>query len=85
MYIQQGKDLSEVDTVIGTGGIFARHPQARAMLLGAMTEKQDLSILTPRQPKCFLDRRYIFWAAGLLAEKEPEAGLKLLKRYLVAL
>ena len=55
------------------------------MLVGAMPADQDPLILSPRQPNCFLDRRYIFWAAGLLTESEPEAGLKLLKQYLVPL
>lgn len=85
MYVQAGKDLSQIGPVVGTGGIFAQHAQAGVMLLGAMTNKREPLLLTPRQPQCYLDRRYIFWAAGLLADPEPQAGLKLLKRYLEAL
>ena len=83
MFVQRGKDLSQVGTVIGTGGIFAHHPQALNMLRGAVADGRDPFLLAPRQPRLYLDRRYIFWAAGLLADEEPVAGLRLLKRYLV--
>jgi len=81
MFVQRGKDLSPVATVVGTGGIFAHHPRAGAMLQGAVAAS-DPFLLVPQQPRFYLDRRYVFWAAGLLADDEPLAGLKLLKRYL---
>jgi uncharacterized protein (TIGR01319 family) len=83
MFVQRGKDLSRVSTVVGTGGVFAHHPQARAMLQAATASQRDPSLLAPQRPRLYLDRCYILWAAGLLAEDEPRAGLRLLKRYLV--
>ncbi|HID86412.1 MAG TPA: MutL protein [Anaerolineae bacterium] len=83
IFVQRGKDLSRVDTVVGTGGVFAHHPQAWAMLRGAVADGRDPLLLAPRQPHLYLDRRYIFWAAGLLADHEPYVALRLLKRYLV--
>ncbi len=82
MFVQRGKDLSRVGIVVGTGGIFAHHPQARAMLQAATASQRDPS-LAPQRPRLYLDRRYVLWAAGLLAENEPRAGLRLLKRCLV--
>jgi hypothetical protein len=85
IFVQRGKDLSQVGTVVGTGGIFAYHPQAEIMLQGAIADRRDPFLLAPRRPRLYLDRRYIFWAAGLLADREPHAGLRLLKRYLESL
>lgn len=53
------------------------------MLQGAVADGRDPFLLAPRQPRLYLDRRYIFWAAGLLADDEPYVGLRLLKRCLV--
>lgn len=83
MFVQRGKDLSQVGTVVGTGGIFAHHPLAETVLWGAVADERDPFLLAPRQPRLYLDRRYILWAAGLLADDEPQAALQLMKRYLV--
>jgi uncharacterized protein (TIGR01319 family) len=85
IFVQRGKDLSQVGTVVGTGGIFAHHPQAGVMLQGAVADRRDPFLLAPRRSQLYLDRRYIFWAAGLLADREPHTGLRLLKRYLESL
>lgn len=83
VFVQQGKDLSRVGSVVGTGGIFAHHPQAGTVLQAATANPRRPFFLAPRQPRLYLDRRYILWAAGLLTQEEPLAGLRLLKRYLV--
>ena len=84
MFVQRGKDLSEVGIVVGTGGIFAHHPLAAIVLQGAVANERDPFLLAPRQPRLYLDRRYILWAAGLLANYEPRVALRLMKRYLIA-
>jgi uncharacterized protein (TIGR01319 family) len=83
MLVQRGKDLSGVGTMVGTGGVLAYHPQAKAMLQGAVAGGRDPFLLAPQKPRLYLDRHYISWAAGLLASQQPDTGLKLLKRYLV--
>jgi len=85
MFVQRGKDLSEVGIVVGTGGIFAHHPLAATVLQGAVADERDPFLLAPRQPQLYLDRRYILWAAGLLADYEPRVALRLMKRYLIAI
>jgi uncharacterized protein (TIGR01319 family) len=84
IFIQRGKDLSRVGIVVGTGGVFAHHHQARFILQDAVADRRDPFLLAPRRPRLYLDRRYVFWAAGLLTEGEPQVGLRLLKRYLEA-
>jgi uncharacterized protein (TIGR01319 family) len=84
-FVQRGKDLSEVGIVVGSGGIFAHHPLAVRVLQGAMADERDPFLLAPRQPQLYLDRRYILWAAGLLADHEPRVALGLMKRHLIAI
>jgi uncharacterized protein (TIGR01319 family) len=81
-FTQVGKDLTEVKTVIGTGGIFANGREPLLILKGVLfSEKEPLS-LRPKSPEFFLDSRYILYAVGLLSEKEPEKALRIGKKYL---
>lgn len=77
-----GKDLSEVPTVIGIGGVIAhsRHPEA--ILRGAQAEINSPEFAKPKNPSYRVDRRYIFAAMGLLSEVDPELALTLLKNEL---
>jgi uncharacterized protein (TIGR01319 family) len=84
VFIQRGKDLSQVGIVVGTGGVYAHHHQARFILQSAVADQRDPFLLAPRRARLYLDRGYVFWAAGLLAEDEPQVGLRMLKRYLEA-
>jgi uncharacterized protein (TIGR01319 family) len=80
--IQHGKDLTGVKSVIGTGGpvIFSQNP--RQILEGALFQADNPFALKPRKPDFYLDTEYIMFAIGLLAQSEPEAALKLAKKYL---
>jgi uncharacterized protein (TIGR01319 family) len=80
--IQHGKDLTGVTSVIGTGGpvIFSQNP--RKILEGALFRADSPFILKPKKPDFYLDTEYIMYAIGLLAQSEPEAALKLAKKYL---
>jgi uncharacterized protein (TIGR01319 family) len=81
-FTQVGKDLTEVKTIIGTGGIFASGREPLLILKGALfTEKEPLS-LKPKSPEFFVDSHYILYAIGLLSEKEPDKALRIGKKYL---
>ena len=77
-----GKDLSAVATVIGTGGVFAygRHP--RRMLEAACYSPESPASLRPRDPALLIDRRYILFAIGLLAQIAPRAAANVMRRHL---
>lgn len=79
LFIQEGKDLSQVSFVIGTGGVLAYSEDAPQILAEATTHR-DIPSLKPRGAYLLLDRQYIFWAMGLLSEYDPNAALKLLKQ-----
>lgn len=82
--LQHGKDLREVSTVIGTGGVFAYGQNQRYILEGAKFDKSRPLSLGPRNPNYFVDSSYIFYAMGLLAAIEPKLAVSLLKQNLTA-
>jgi uncharacterized protein (TIGR01319 family) len=81
IFLQEGKDLGGVGWVVGTGGPVAnsRHPDE--ILAGCVRHPGSPS-LKPLAPALVVDRRYLLWAMGLLAETEPAAALMLMKRHL---
>ena len=81
-YIQTGKDLTSVETVIGTGGIFAYGRGQEAILkMAEFSEKNSFS-LRPKRPQFFIDENYILYAVGLLSTIAPEKGLRIMKKNL---
>ena len=83
VWLQQGKDLSEVPTMIGTGGVFVHNRFADRILAHRASQTREAMILRPREPQIVLDRDYILYAAGLLAEEHPRVAVRLLERTLV--
>ena len=77
--IQSGKDLRNVDIVIGTGGpiVFALNP--RPILMEALFSNKSPNLLKPVSPALYLDSGYILYAVGLLSECNPAAALKAAK------
>lgn len=75
--VQRGKDLSELGSVIGTGGPLANGTDAMAMLAMALADPAEPLSLRPRHARLLLDRSYILYACGLLATVEPATALAL--------
>lgn len=80
--LQKGKDLTEIATVIGTGGIFAWGRDPRRVLEAACFDPADPLSLRPRSPRLYVDAFYILYAIGLLAKVEPEKALRIAKSHL---
>ncbi len=83
--IQEGKDLSGVRCIVGTGGplVFARDP---ATILGKMLFRAGAShVLRPKEAELRLDRGYVLYAMGLLSAVEPKKALRLMKQTIVGL
>jgi uncharacterized protein (TIGR01319 family) len=81
--VQYGKDLTELRTLIGTGGIFAYNPRAERVLEAALYNKHNPWSLKPKSPNFYIDRNYILYGVGLLSEVEPQIALRLAKKYLL--
>jgi uncharacterized protein (TIGR01319 family) len=82
MLVQHGKDLTQVKVIIGTGGPIIDSSNPRAVLDGALFQQEKPTILKPKEPKFYLDQRYILYAVGLLSQVEPRKGLNLALKYL---
>jgi uncharacterized protein (TIGR01319 family) len=80
--VQHGKDLTDIKTIIGTGGpvIFSSNP--REVLEGALFKEENAFSLKPKNPRFYLDEHYIFYAVGLLSQVEPKKALNIAKKYL---
>jgi uncharacterized protein (TIGR01319 family) len=80
--IQDGKDLSEVKHIIGTGGplVFAKEP---AKILQKILYRNDSPhVLKPKEAQLYLDRMYSLYAVGLLAQSESRKALRIMKKVL---
>jgi uncharacterized protein (TIGR01319 family) len=75
--VQHGKDLTQVSTVIGTGGGLVASRNPRAVLQMALADPSEPFALKPRAPKLLLDREYLLYACGLMGQVEPQAALEL--------
>ena len=77
-----GKDLREVDLLVGSGGVL-RHcgaEAARRVLTAATGDHVEGGWLVPRAPQLVVDTDYVLAAAGLLAAEHPAAAYDLVRR-----
>ena len=81
-WVQRGKDLTQVRTVIGAGGPVAFSSDPHRVLSGAIYSDNAPTILKPKLPQFYLDSRYILFAVGLLAQSDPVKALRIIKKYL---
>ena len=75
--VQHGKDLSNVNAVIGTGGAVVGSRDPRAVVAMALADPAEPLSLRPKKPRLLLDRHYLLYACGLLGAVEPQAALEL--------
>lgn len=77
--IAEGKDLSSVKYIIGTGGALTRLPNGKSILKEA-TLKNAVNKLNPTEEATVLiDDNYIMASLGVLSKRHPEAALLLMK------
>jgi uncharacterized protein (TIGR01319 family) len=74
-----GKDLREVDLLVGSGGVLRNgRPGVAARVLGDSTgEDVEGGWQLPRRPRVVVDTDYVLAAVGLLAADHPEAAYRL--------
>ena len=83
MFYQTGKDLSDIQYVIGTGGVLINNPDSKK-ILKQVNKKSDKKLeLRPKDPSILIDRSYILAAMGLLGQKYPKVAIRLMKQYLL--
>ncbi|SES93084.1 methylaspartate mutase accessory protein GlmL [Anaerobranca gottschalkii] len=84
-YIQYGKDLTDIELVIGTGGPIINSTNPKEILQGVLFDEQDNFILKPKNPEFVLDKNYVLSAIGLLVEKYPDLAKGLAEKNFIRL
>lgn len=85
VYNQAGKDLTDIEYVIGTGGVIINSDNIDKILVKTTNILHNRQELRPVHPKFMVDQKYIMAAMGLLSQKEPLLALKILKKYTIKL
>lgn len=80
---QTGKDLLEFGTVIGTGGVLVHSERADEIVAAGFFTEENPTCLKPLHPKVLIDRTYLLSAMGLVAQRDSEKALCLMKKYLI--
>lgn len=83
MFNQSGKDLLNAPYVIGTGGVIVHSENPRGILEAGKFNPIEPIYLKPENPKFLVDKTYILSSMGLLAQKEPDLAIKIMKKYLI--
>ncbi|MEO8106773.1 MAG: glutamate mutase L [Actinomycetes bacterium] len=80
-----GKDLSRVALVVGSGGVL-RHspPPVSAALVKAAVADPAGGWRTPDRAQFLVDQQYVLAAAGLMARRDPNVAMCLLRGSLLA-
>jgi uncharacterized protein (TIGR01319 family) len=75
----EGKDLTSVRHIIGTGGALSRLPGGRHILEGIQRIGKGTELLPKNEAEVHLDTRYIMASVGIMAGSYREGALELLK------
>lgn len=77
--LAEGKDLTAVKYLIGTGGALTRLTNHLLIIERYLNEKDEMILKPLSTVKVLIDNQYIMATLGVLSLKYPEASLKLLK------
>jgi uncharacterized protein (TIGR01319 family) len=80
--VQYGKNLLDIENIIGTGGIFKHGRRPERILQAALFDAQKPWSLKPKAPKAYVDRDYILYGIGLLSQDFPVQALRIAKKHL---
>lgn len=81
-FLQMGKDLTHLTSVIGSGGPIVHSRNPRRILTEALFDTHKPFLLKPKNPQLLIDKDYVLWAMGLLSTIAPAPALKIMKRSL---
>lgn len=83
-YLQAGKDLRGVNTLVFTGGALIHSPYLGGIAAHALYNKQQPMSLRPLAAEVLVDRNYVLSAMGLMSVYHPAAALRILKKELIS-
>ncbi|WIV11968.1 glutamate mutase L [Proteiniborus sp. MB09-C3] len=74
-----GRDLRNVNTIIGVGGIFShRDPSEGKEIIKNALKDKGISLL-PNEPKIIIDENYILYTGGLISQVDEDYAFQVLK------
>ncbi len=77
--IAEGKDLTNIRYIVGTGGALTRLPNRFQIMKSIALSNKGNELLPNKEVQILVDNNYIMASLGVLSEKYPEAAIKLLK------
>lgn len=82
VYVQTGKDLTNVSTIIGIGGVLVHSKNPSDILEKALFNQEFPNILKPYKANMYIDRKYIMSAMGMAGLYWPEKAIRIIKKEL---
>jgi len=80
--VAEGKDLTQVKYIVGTGGALTRLPNRIDMMKQISLSNKGMELLPGKAAKLLIDNHYIMASLGVLAKRYPIAALSILKNSL---
>ena len=81
--VAEGKDLTQVKYIVGTGGALTRLPHRIEIMQGIAKHNENGLLLFPGEhAEILVDNDYIMASLGVLSKKYKEAAIKLLEKSL---
>lgn len=80
--VAEGKDLTAIKYIIGTGGALTRLPNRENILKKVAGYSKGLELYPTVNAKVLIDNDYIFASLGVLSKKYPEDAIILMKKSL---
>jgi uncharacterized protein (TIGR01319 family) len=81
-YVQTGKDLRSLEQIVLSGGALIHAGDPLKIAAAALFNKAVPASLRPLRARVWRDSKYILSAMGVLAEKEADIALRIMKREL---
>ena len=79
-YVQTGKDLTQTQNLVVTGGSLIHTQQTSKIASYALYDPAQPMSLRPKKAQVLVDRQYILSAMGLLAASHPACALRIMKK-----
>lgn len=78
-----GKDLSNIKTVIGIGGVIVNAENPHFILKAVEPDNSAVYYAKPYKPDYYIDKSYIFSSMGLLSDEYPDIAYKILDNNII--
>jgi uncharacterized protein (TIGR01319 family) len=80
--LAEGKDLTGIKYIIGTGGVLTRLPKRVEILKKIAISNKGDKLLPNKEAKILIDNDYIMASLGVLSKYNKESAIRLLKKSL---